>query len=51
MLKRLSSVVLGSAKSSTQPTGYASGFTFACGLAGKPFEHPPKKDFKLKAIP
>jgi hypothetical protein len=51
MLKRLSSVVLGLAKSSTEPRGYAYGCTFACGLAGKPFEHPPKKDFKLKAIP
>jgi hypothetical protein len=51
MLKRLSSVVLASAKSSTKPICYSSGFTFACGLAGKPFEHPPKKDFKLKAIP
>jgi len=50
MLKRLSSVVLGLAKSSTLPRGYASGFTFTCGLAEKLFELPPKKDFKLKAI-
>jgi hypothetical protein len=46
MLKRLNSVVLGLAKSSTLPRGYASGFTFTCCLAGMPFELPPKKDFK-----
>jgi hypothetical protein len=37
MLKKVSNVVLGLAKSSTYPRGYASGFAFACGLVGKPF--------------
>jgi hypothetical protein len=46
MLKRLSSVVLGLAQSSTLPRGCASGFTFTCCLDGKPFELPPKNDFK-----
>jgi hypothetical protein len=46
MLKRLSIVVLGPAKSPTLPRGCASGFTFACCLAGKPFEYLLKKDFK-----
>jgi hypothetical protein len=46
MLKRLSSVVLGLAQYLTLPRGCASGFTFTCCLAGKPFERPPKKDFK-----
>jgi hypothetical protein len=46
MLKRLSSVVLGLAQSSTLPRGCASSFTFTCCLAGKSFELPPKKDLK-----
>jgi hypothetical protein len=36
ILKQAPSVVLGSSKSSTYPRGYASGFDFACGLAGSP---------------
>jgi len=36
MLKRVTSIVLGSHESSTYPWGYASGSCVACGLAGWP---------------
>jgi hypothetical protein len=40
MLKKTASFVLGSSKSSTYPTGYASGFDSPAALLNGLFEHP-----------
>jgi hypothetical protein len=50
MLKKSSSFVLGSSKSSTYPRGYASGFDSLAALLDELFEHPADRQALLPYV-